>query len=36
MDDLLKLAVASHGGLDRCNRVTSVTVGASLQAPSGT
>src|SRR5437660_12161549 len=35
MDDLLKLPVASHGGLDRRNRVTSVTVGASLQAPLG-
>src|SRR5260370_29484140 len=30
MNDLLKLAVASHGGLDRWNQVTSITVGASI------
>src|SRR5260370_17943006 len=30
MNDLLKLAVASHGGLDRWNHVTSITVGASI------
>ena len=30
MDDLLKLAVASHGGLDRWNQVTSMTADASV------
>jgi hypothetical protein len=30
MNDLLEIAVAAHGGLDRWNQVTSVTVGASI------
>jgi len=30
MNDLLESAVAAHGGLDRWNQVTSITVGASI------
>ena len=30
MNDLLEVAVAAHGGLDRWNQVKSITVGASI------